>query len=206
MTPAVRRASGNYQSMHSSFHKPGKTAILASLAVIVIVLLALAGCSATERKSDTNAGDNGNATGSTAKAAAPDFTMETLDGGSVSMSDYQGKPVVVNFAASWCGPCEYEAPVLARAYEKYQDQVVFLGVAVKDNIESQRAFAERHGLKFPIGMDPAGNIGYSYQKAGNVSISAIPMTFFVDQDGNIATYWVGPLTDDNIDMLIKAIL
>ncbi len=183
-----------------------RSGLLVFVAALLLSVLLMAGCSATERNSDTGSSSNHATTGSTGSNAAPDFTISTLDGQSISMSDFKGQPVVVNFAASWCGPCEYEAPVLAAAYEKYKDQVVFLGIAVKDNESSQRAFAEKHGLTFPIGMDPAGNIGYSYQKAGNVSISAIPMTFFVDREGNIATYWVGPLTDKNVEMLIEAIL
>lgn len=183
----------------------GRLTPLLSVLVIVFAGLIIAGCSATERDSDTkNTGSGTDNTSST--AAAPDFTIDTLTGETISLSDFKGKPVVVNFAASWCGPCEYEAPVLAAAYEKYKDQVVFIGIAVKDNESSQKAFAEKHGLTFPIGMDPAGNIGYQYQKAGKVSISAIPMTFFIDKEGNIATYWVGPLTESNIEMLIDAII
>lgn len=206
VSPAVRRISRESEMMRAFFHTYRKTGLFALAGIIVLSFAVISGCSATERKSDTASSSGGSTNGSSGKAAAPDFTMQTLDGGSVSLSDYAGKPIVVNFAASWCGPCEYEAPVLAKAYDDYKDQVVFLGVAVKDNIDSQRAFAERHGLRFPIGMDPSGNISYSYQKAGNVSISAIPMTFFVDSKGKIATYWVGPLTDENIEMMIQAIL
>lgn len=191
------------------FDNPKKITVFVLAMALAISILLLTGCSATERNSvaeNSSTGDGDGTNSSSSSSAAPDFTIKTLDGETVSMSDFKGQPVVLNFAASWCGPCEIEAPVLAKAYEKYQGQVVFLGVAIKDNESSQRAFAEKHGLTFPIGMDPAGNIGYSYQKAGNVSISAIPMTYFIDREGNIATYWVGPLTDSNIEMMIEAIL
>jgi cytochrome c biogenesis protein CcmG/thiol:disulfide interchange protein DsbE len=166
-----------------------RTIILLSL-LALLPLVVFAGCSATD--SSGNSSDNGTGD-SSGPPVAPDFTMTTLDGNEVSFSDYKGKPILLNFAASWCGPCESEAPILAKAYERYKDQVVFLGVAVKDNVDSQRAFAQKHGLTFPIGGDPNGDIVYSYQKAGKVSLSGIPTTFFINKDGQIESFWVGPL-------------
>lgn len=163
---------------------------------------ALAGCNATD---SSDSGGNGT-DGSSGPSAAPDFTMRSLDGGNISLADFQGKPILLNFAASWCGPCELEAPVLEKAYEKYKDQVAFVGAAVKDNEDSQRAFAQKHGLAFPIGLDPNGSIAYSYQKAAKVSISGIPTTFFINKDGTIATFWVGPLTESNLDKMISMII
>lgn len=181
-----------------------KILFVVALVMSLVLLAAFAGCSATETdKSSSNGGDSG---GSSGPAVAPDFTMKTLDGNNISFSDYQGKPVLLNFAASWCGPCEIEAPVLAAGYEKYKDQAVFLGIAVKDNESSQRSFAQKHDLTFPIGLDPSGDIVYSYQKAAKVSISGIPTTFFVDKDGTIVSFWVGPLTESNLDRLMSMII
>jgi len=137
---------------------------------------------------------------------APDFTIKTLSGETVSYSSLKGKPMVLNFAASWCGPCELEAPVLAKAYEKYKDRVNFFGIAVRDNEEDQRAFAERHGLKFPIGLDPDSKVLYSYQKAGKVNMSGIPTTFFIDKDGNIQAFFIGPISESTFDQRISTIL
>ncbi|GBE58011.1 thiol-disulfide oxidoreductase ResA [bacterium BMS3Abin01] len=172
--------------------------------IILATVLLVAGCSATERTGSSSSSKSGSS--SSTPPAAPDFTVKTLDGKTVSMSDFKGKPVVLNFAASWCGPCEIEAPVLAKGYEKYKDRVAFIGLAVKDDEDSQRYFADKHGLKFPIGMDPSGDIVYSYQKAGKVSMSGIPTTFFIDRDGNIKTFWVGPLSQSNLDQMIGMIL
>jgi cytochrome c biogenesis protein CcmG/thiol:disulfide interchange protein DsbE len=190
-----------------------KTRVSALLALSLLAAMAIAaalsssGCRATQSADGSSGGSNSSTvSGSGGPAAAPDFTIKTLDGDTVSMSDFKGKPVVLNFAASWCGPCEIEAPVLAKGYEKYKDRVVFLGIAVKDDEESQRFFATKHGLEFPIGLDPAGDIVYSYQKAGKVSLSGIPTTFFIDKEGNIKTFWVGPLSQANLDQLIGIIL
>jgi peroxiredoxin len=175
------------------------------LALVLVLMPAFTGCSATDTSKGSD-NSNGSSGDSGAPPVAPGFSMKTIDGDTISLSDYQGKPVVLNFAASWCGPCEAEAPVLAKMYDKYKDQVIFLGVAVKDNEDSQRAFATKHGLAFPIGLDPGGDIVYSYQKAGKVSISGIPTTFFINKDGLIESFWVGPLTESNFEKLIASII
>lgn len=173
-----------------------------TILVLLVALLAailMTGCSATQTSSSTN-GDNSSV------KTAPDFTAQTLTGESVSFSSFKGKPVVLNFAASWCGPCELEAPVLAKAYAKYKDRVQFFGVAVRDSEEDQRAFAQKHGLEFPIGLDPDGKIVYLFQKAGKVSVSGIPTTFFIDKDGIIVDYFIGPLSEKTFDQKIQSIL
>lgn len=174
--------------------------ILLSALVLILIAVLIAGCSGNNSGSSTS--------GNAAPAKyAPDFTVTTLSGDRVSYNaNLKGKPVVLNFAASWCGPCEQEAPVLAKMYEKYKDKVVFFGLAVKDDTDSQRAFAEKHGLEFPIGMDPNGDIVYSYQKAGKVSFSGIPTTFFIDAEGNIKDFFIGPLMEKTFEQKVASIL
>ncbi|MDO8736940.1 MAG: TlpA disulfide reductase family protein [Thermoleophilia bacterium] len=162
-------------------------------------MIFLAGCGDSGSSSGTNSG-------SSAPKTAPDFTVKTLSGESVSYSSLKGKPLVLNFAASWCGPCELEAPVLAKMYEKYKDKANFFGIAVRDNEEDQRAFAESHGLKFPIGLDPDSKVLYSYQKAGKVNMSGIPTTFFIDKDGTIQAFFIGPISESTFDQRISTIL
>ena len=164
-----------------------------------VMIIAVAGC-----------GDNGSSTGTSAGSSAPkmapDFTVKTLTGENVSYSSLKGKPLVINFAASWCGPCELEAPVLAKMYEKYKDKANFFGIAVRDNEEDQRVFAERHGLQFPIGLDPDSKVLYNYQKAGKVNMSGIPTTFFIDKDGIIQAFFIGPISESTFDQRIATII
>ena len=168
------------------------------LATIILALVAV-GCGGSTASSTSAA--------NSAPKIAPDFSVITLDGNKVSYNNnLKGKPLVLNFAASWCGPCEQEAPVLAKMYEKYNGKVNFFGLAVKDDPDAQREFSTRHGLKFPIGMDPNGDIVYSYQKAGKVSFSGIPTTFFIDADGNIKDFFIGPLMEKTFDQKVASIL
>lgn len=173
--------------------------ILLLLAIILLAALTV-GCRGTTTSGTTSASGS-------APKIAPDFTVVTLDGNKVSYNNnLKGKPLVLNFAASWCGPCEQEAPVLVKMYTKYNGKVNFFGLAVKDDPDSQREFATRHGLQFPIGMDPNGDIVYSYQKAGKVSFSGIPTTFFIDADGNIKDFFIGPLMEKTFDQKVASIL
>ncbi len=168
------------------------------LLLIGLVVITTAGC-----------GDSGSSTGTTASSGpkiAPDFSVKSLNGDTISSSSFSGKGLVVNFAASWCGPCELEAPVLAKVYEKYKDRVNFLELAVKDQEEDQRAFAQKHGITFPIGLDPDGKVLYNFQKAGKVNMSGIPTTFFVDKDGIITAFFIGPITESTFDQKVATIV
>lgn len=174
--------------------------LLAVTAVALIGISAL-GCSAA------STGPESTTTVSSEKIA-PDFTAKAISGETptISLSSFKGKPVVLNFAASWCPPCELEAPVLAKVHEKYKDRVAFLGLAVKDKEEDQKAFAQKHGLTFPIGLDLDGEISYVYIKAGKIPVGAIPTTFFIDKEGIIRNFFVGPLTEQTFDQKVKSIL
>lgn len=171
--------------------------LLFAVLAVTAMLLATTGC-----------GDSNSSTGTEAEAtkAAPDFSVKSLAGDNISLADYAGQPLVINFAASWCGPCEIEAPTIEKMYQKYKDRVGFIGIAVRDQEEDQRAFAQRHGLSFPIGLDPDGKVVYTYQKAGKVNLSGIPTTFFVDKEGNIAAFFIGPISERTFDQKVETIL
>jgi len=158
----------------------------------------LTGCSGGGQASDTSGGSG--------SKVAPDFSVRTITGDTVTLASLRGKPIVLNFAASWCGPCEVEAPVLEKMYEKYKDRVNFFGLAVKDQLEDQKTFAQRHGLQFPIGLDPDSKVLSNYQKAGKVNMSGIPTTFFIDANGNIAAFFIGPISESTFDQRVSTIL
>ena len=171
------------------------------LPLFLLTIALAAGCAGQ----DTSTGSTGSNSASNAKVA-PDFTVNTLGGEMVSLTSLVGGPLVINFAASWCGPCELEAPVLAQEYEIYKDRVKFFSIAVRDDPEAQRAFAQRHGLKFPIGLDPNGKILYDYQKASKVPVSGLPTTFFIDKDGVIKDFYLGPVSQQTFEQKIGTIL
>lgn len=155
--------------------------------ILPSILLLNSGCEATKSQSGT--------TSSSKKA--PEFQVKTLTGETATLATIMapGKPIVVNFAASWCGPCEYEAPVLVKLHEKYKDRVTFFGFAVKDKEENQRQFAQRHGITFPVGLDPVQKAQDDFLRAGKVQFSAIPMTYFLSSDGYIKDLIIGPVTE-----------
>ena len=118
------------------------------------------------------------ATRETGKAI--DFEIETFDGETIMLSDFEGKVVVLNFWASWCPPCRWEMPFFERMSQEYKEQdVVFLGVAISDTLENVRAFAEGVGVTYPNGLDETGEI------ARNYSVVSLPTTFFIGKDGNV---------------------
>lgn len=119
---------------------------------------------------------------------APDFTLPLLFGdGEVTLSEMKGKPVMLNFWASWCGPCKDEGPVLADAYRRWKgSDVQFMGVDVADSIKWGREFEEHYGIGYDSGFDETGATGRSW------GITGYPETFLIDADGLIVAKWVGP--------------
>ncbi|MFN8535346.1 MAG: TlpA disulfide reductase family protein [Dehalococcoidia bacterium] len=118
------------------------------------------------------------------------FTLSLFDGSSLRLDDLRGKVVLVNFWASWCGPCIEEAPVLERAAKQYADRgVVVLGIDVWDTDQEARAFLQRYGISYRNGVDPTGAIAIDY------GVGGVPESFFVDRNGTLVRKWIGPLTD-----------
>lgn len=93
---------------------------------------------------------------------ATDFSVRTPDGEVVRLSDFDGKKILLNFFATWCGPCKAEAPHLKAAYERNSDDVVFLGVTFQDTAGSVRAFADEYELPFLLTLDDSGDVGQAY--------------------------------------------
>lgn len=118
---------------------------------------------------------------------APDFTLQSASGESVTLSDLRGRPVLVNLWASWCGPCRAEMPAMQRLHEAYGDDFVILAVnmTAQDSQTAALAFAAEYGLTFPILFDPSGEVGRLYENR------ALPSSYFVDRDGVIREVVIG---------------
>lgn len=115
--------------------------------------------------------------------SAPDFTVYDFEGNEVHLSDYIGKPVIVNFWASWCGPCKSEMPSFEEAYIEYKDKIQFMVVNMTDGsretVESASAYIKEQDYTFPVFYDTQSIVAYTYQ------VYAIPTTYFIDTDGNL---------------------
>ena len=117
---------------------------------------------------------------------APDFQLNTLDGQSVSLSDLKGKPVLLNFWATWCGPCRIEMPFLQQIYDEWRGRgLVLLAINIGENPSQIAEFMQSQGLSFPVLLDSDGEIAQKY------NIQYIPSTFFIDKDGIIQDMKVG---------------
>ncbi len=122
-------------------------------------------------------------------AAAPGFTLRRLAGaGTVSLASLRGKPVVLNFWASWCGPCKSEAKALEAAWSRYGSRVAFVGVDYHDLAPDARRFVAAHGLSFPMALDGSGSVTGAY------GISQVPETYIVSRRGTVVAHIAGPIT------------
>lgn len=123
-------------------------------------------------------------------AAAPGFTLQRLGGpGTVSLSSYRGRPVVLNFWASWCNPCKGEAAVLQRDWTRYRSRgVVFLGVDYHDLAPDARRFIGAHELTFPMLEDGSGQV------TGRYGIHQVPETYVLSRQGRVVAHLAGPIT------------
>ena len=126
-----------------------------------------------------------------AKEPVPNFTLSTIDGKDFHFSDYKGKPILINFFASWCLPCREEMPVLEKIVREYGPKgVVFLGIAVDDTEEKMKDFIAKYGVTFPVGLDKTAAIQKSF------GIYGIPTTYFIDKQGVINYFHSGSVTEE----------
>ena len=136
--------------------------------------------------------------------AAPDFTMEDKNGAAVALSSFHGKPVVLNFWASWCGPCKSEMPAFEDAFRTYGDRVHFVMVNLTDGsqetLTSAKAFLESSGYTFPVYFDTR------LEGAARYGVVGIPASFFINAEGRVVAAANTALSADMLDTGIHMIL
>ena len=136
-----------------------------------------------------------------AATAAPKLDLTTLDGRKLDLSAYRGRPVLLNFWATWCGPCVREFPLLRRTLDQRRaDGLVVLGVLVNDSAGNARKFVREHGGTWPVGIDQGAKAAAAFKVVG------LPESVFVRRDGTLATRVLGELTRDRLDAQLAPIL
>jgi cytochrome c biogenesis protein CcmG/thiol:disulfide interchange protein DsbE len=154
------------------------------LAVVLVAVLALGACSAGRQASSATVGQ-----------PVPPIVATTLDGASFDLADYRGRPVIVNFWASWCGPCRDEFPVLQAGLDEHADDgLVIVGVVYKDMPDAAAGFTDEFGATWDSVTDPDGTAASAYR------VVAPPQTYFVDGDGILRSIHIGQVTPEDFDL------
>jgi len=133
---------------------------------------------------------------------APHFKLESLDDSQIFSLENKQKPLILNFWASWCGPCRLEAPDLVDIYKKYGDQVDIYAINMTntDDISNVKAFVEQENFNFPVLLDKDGSVSSSY------NIIAVPTTFFVTSEGIIEHKITGYASKSDLESAVKRLV
>lgn len=192
--------------------KPGAKYLLA---VALTVLLAVGAAAAykyltsvttvppspPDNTSEPPAGGRTGAPGN--RNAAPDFTVTDGGGNRVSTADLSGKPVILNFWATWCPPCRSELPAFDKLYRQYGNEVSFMMIDLTDGyretVEGVKKFISENGYTFPVYYDTEGSAAEAY------NVSSIPFTVAVGRNGNIVGTHLGAMSEAALEKLIKTV-
>ena len=141
--------------------------------------------------------------GQTNATPAPNFSVLDKDGNTVELSSKKGKPIVLNFWASWCPPCKAEMPDFEEAYKKYGDEVEFMMVNLTDGYQETLQKAKEHvssnGYTFPVYFDTKRAGAYAYK------ISSVPATYIIDAEGNIVAHAIGMMSAADLETAITLV-
>lgn len=164
---------------------------------MMFVIVLLLGCSSPNEATATNTANENSAhpvVADEATAGASNFTLPKLEGGELSLSDFRGQYVLVNFWATWCIPCRKEMPYLQAISEKHSDQMVVLGVNMGEDAARVQPFVDEMALTFPILLDPPDALIQAHNVRG------LPVSFIVGPDGQIVYRRIGEILPEEFDV------
>ena len=157
----------------------------------------------TEIPNETETPEGTEAQAETEPMTAPDFTALDAQGNEVRLSDYFGKPIVLNFWASWCGPCKSEMPDFDEAYLAQGEEIQFLMVNMTDGsretLDTAKSFVADSGYSFPVVFDVNQEAAMTY------AVSSLPTTFFIGADGSMVAYAMGAIDGETLQRGIEMI-
>jgi cytochrome c biogenesis protein CcmG/thiol:disulfide interchange protein DsbE len=129
---------------------------------------------------------------------APDISVTTIDGRQFTLSELQGKVVVLNIWASWCVPCREEAAAFNQIHARYAGaDVAFVGIAWNDEESEVRKFVQQYRVPYTVALDPEGRIAIDY------GLTGVPETFFIDRQGRLTRKWIGPISASQLGALVE---
>ena len=133
-------------------------------------------------------------------APATDFSLTSLDGDKVTLSSFKGKPVILNFWATWCEPCKYEHEILQRASLNYRDDIVVLGIIYQDDPARAKNYLSSKSNHYPQLIDEKSRVAIDY------GVSGVPESFFIDSAGKIVHKEAGVVTPNTLSKQIATLL
>ncbi len=166
-------------------------AVTGGLALVALVIIALT----------LGGGLGGTAGNPPPPAAASGFLLPALGhpAGRVSLAAYAGRPVLINFFASWCGPCKRETPLLAKFYREHHGRLLIIGIDSEDESAAALRFTRAAGLRYPVGFDPSGSVATSY------GIIALPQTFMLNARHQIVRHVAGEVTPGELSSWARSL-
>ena len=130
---------------------------------------------------------------------APPFVLKDIDGNTLSLAQFRGKPVFLNAFATWCPPCKQELPEIVQRYPQYKDKIVFIGIDEQEDAELVKPFLKRFGITYTVVLDP-GDVAEHY------AITSLPQSFFIDKAGAVRAMYRGFMTTQVLESNLRKVL